>query len=335
MGLTVSFSWSRCHFFISYLSLPTKLIFSRIISLVFNKLIPVSFPFVKAPLKTLLLIWSENVLLFLLMTSTSSNLLISSPSSFNALYIIKSFNDLYIMKSFNDPYIIKSFNDLYIIKCFNDLYTIKSFNVLSIIKCFNDLYTIKSFNVLSIIKSFNDLYTIKSFNDLYTIKSFNDLYTIKSFDVLYILLKSWIFSLRNKKKLHGVGIGVLWKVLHLHNPVFCQKYNFKLALVHLDIITLLDTLLSCTDVFNQIQSWYFAWIPLTLSNHLSLSEITFGRYSRLYWVSAQSWFMQVFSGQPALVCPCLVVHKRTLLISLSLLLQQCPACFVHLGWFER
>ena len=42
--------------------------------------------------------------------------------------------------------------------------------------------------------------------------------------------------------------------------------------------------------------------------------------------------MYVFAGQPILVCPCVGVHWRTLLMSLSLFLQQCLACLVCLTW---
>ena len=45
--------------------------------------------------------------------------------------------------------------------------------------------------------------------------------------------------------------------------------------------------------------------------------------------------MQVFVGQPILVCPCVGVHQKTSLMSSSLLLQQCPAYLVYLGWFVK
>ena len=70
-----------------------------------------------------------------------------------------------------------------------------------------------------------------------------------------------------------------------------------------------------------------AQIFLTLSCHPSLSSIASGRSSRLHPVSAQSCCMSVLAGRPAFVRPCEGVHKSTSLISSSLLLQQCPACF--------
>ena len=67
---------------------------------------------------------------------------------------------------------------------------------------------------------------------------------------------------------------------------------------------------------------------LSLSHHPSLSSITPGISSRLHPMSAQSWSMSVCAGQPILVCPCVRVHKRTLHMSLSLLLLQCFTCLV-------
>ena len=42
--------------------------------------------------------------------------------------------------------------------------------------------------------------------------------------------------------------------------------------------------------------------------------------------------MYVRAGRPAFARPCVAVHKSTSLMSLSLLLQQCPACLVRLTW---
>ena len=40
--------------------------------------------------------------------------------------------------------------------------------------------------------------------------------------------------------------------------------------------------------------------------------------------------MNVFAGRPTLACPCAGFHRRTSLMSSSLLLQMCPACLVRL-----
>ena len=67
-----------------------------------------------------------------------------------------------------------------------------------------------------------------------------------------------------------------------------------------------------------------ARISLTLSHHSSLS----GQHP----VSSHSCWMYVRAGRPAFARPCVAVHKRTSLMSSSLLLQQCPACLVRLTW---
>ena len=69
-----------------------------------------------------------------------------------------------------------------------------------------------------------------------------------------------------------------------------------------------------------------------LSRHTSLSSIAFGRSSGLHPVSAQNCCMLVRAGRPAFARPCEGVHRSTSFTSLSLLLQQCPACLVHLTW---
>ena len=71
-------------------------------------------------------------------------------------------------------------------------------------------------------------------------------------------------------------------------------------------------------------------LSLTLSRHPSLSSIASGRSSGLHPVSAQSCCMKVRAGRPAFVLPCEGVHRSTSLMRSSLLLQQCPACLVHL-----
>ena len=71
---------------------------------------------------------------------------------------------------------------------------------------------------------------------------------------------------------------------------------------------------------------------LTLSCHPSLSSITRGRSSRLHLVFAQSWYMKATTDQPTLAHLFVGVHKRTLLMSLSLLLKQCSACLILLTW---
>ena len=75
-----------------------------------------------------------------------------------------------------------------------------------------------------------------------------------------------------------------------------------------------------------------ARISLTLSRHFSPSFIASGRSSRLHPVSSHSCCMYVRAGRPAFAWPHAGVHRSTLLMSSSLLLQQCPACLVCLTW---
>ena len=50
---------------------------------------------------------------------------------------------------------------------------------------------------------------------------------------------------------------------------------------------------------------------------------------RLHPVSSHSCCMYVWAGRPAFAWPYVGVHRSTLLMSSSLLLQQCPACLVR------
>ena len=74
-----------------------------------------------------------------------------------------------------------------------------------------------------------------------------------------------------------------------------------------------------------------ARISLTLSLHVSLSFIAFGRSSGLHPVSSHSCCMNVRAGRPAFDWPYAGVHRSTSLTISSLLLQQCPACLVRLA----
>ena len=73
-------------------------------------------------------------------------------------------------------------------------------------------------------------------------------------------------------------------------------------------------------------------ISVTLSRYYSLSFIASGRSSVLHPISSQSCCMYVRAGRPAFARPYVGVHRSTSLMSSSLLLQQCPACLVHLTW---
>ena len=71
-------------------------------------------------------------------------------------------------------------------------------------------------------------------------------------------------------------------------------------------------------------------VYLTHCCHPSLSFIASGRSSGLHPVSAHSCYMYVQAGHPDFARPCEGINRRTSLMSLSLLLQQCPACLVRL-----
>ena len=75
-----------------------------------------------------------------------------------------------------------------------------------------------------------------------------------------------------------------------------------------------------------------AQTSLTLSRHFSISFIASGRSSGLHPVSSHSCCMYVRGGRPGFAWPYAGVQRSTSLMSSSLLLQQCPACLVHLAW---
>ena len=73
-----------------------------------------------------------------------------------------------------------------------------------------------------------------------------------------------------------------------------------------------------------------ARISLTLSCHFSLLFIASGRSSGLHPVSSHSCCMYLRADRPVFAWSYAGVHRSTSLMSLSLLLQQCPACLVCL-----
>ena len=76
-------------------------------------------------------------------------------------------------------------------------------------------------------------------------------------------------------------------------------------------------------IYNSHHVMLLAWISLTPSHHSSLLSITSGRSSRL-----RSFLVD----HPTFVRPCEGVHWKSLIMTSSLLLQLCPACFVNLIW---
>ena len=85
------------------------------------------------------------------------------------------------------------------------------------------------------------------------------------------------------------------------------------------------------EIFHHHHDVRLARISLTLSLHVSLSFIAFGRSSGLHPVSSHSCCMNVRAGRPAFDWPYAGVHRSTSLTISSLLPQQCPACLVRLA----
>ena len=84
------------------------------------------------------------------------------------------------------------------------------------------------------------------------------------------------------------------------------------------------------DILNHHHVVPLARLSLTLSHHFSLSFIAFGRSSGLHPESSHSCCIYVWAGRPAFAWPYARIYRGTSLMSLSLLLQQCPACLVRL-----
>ena len=126
--------------------------------------------------------------------------------------------------------------------------------------------------------------------------------------------------------LHQAGLQT-WcprKTKHLKSRLFNGRSHLK---------TLEWILVLCFWLHHHFKP--LAQISLTLSRHFSLSFITSGRSSALHPISSQSCCMYVLAGRLALAHPYVGVHRSTSLMSLSLLLQQCPACLVRLTWIVK
>ena len=75
-----------------------------------------------------------------------------------------------------------------------------------------------------------------------------------------------------------------------------------------------------------------ARISLNYSCHFSLSFIASGMSSGLHPVFSHDCCIYVRADRPAFARPYVGVHRSTLLMRSSLLLQQYPACLVRLTW---
>ena len=147
-----------------------------------------------------------------------------------------------------------------------------------------------------------------------------------------ILLVNFIkaFDCIRRKGVNTTRIGSLLRNSYHNNDALWKK---KKRFTHLMDIPTSSILLM--EVHHHHHHHYvvpLAWISLTLSRHFSLSFIASGRSSWLHPVSSHSCCMYVRAGRPTFAWPYAGVHRSTSLMSLSLLLQQCPACLVHLIW---
>ena len=78
---------------------------------------------------------------------------------------------------------------------------------------------------------------------------------------------------------------------------------------------------------------HVAWISMTISRQPSLSFIVPGSSSAEQRASSHSWSMYVLAGRPTPACPYVGFHRRSSLMSSSLLFQH--ALSISLGWFVR
>ena len=124
---------------------------------------------------------------------------------------------------------------------------------------------------------------------------------------------TWTLTKRLEKKLDGNYIRMLRAILNKswrQHPTRHQLYGHLLPLT---------------------KTIQVRRISLTLSRHFSQSFIASGRSSGPHPVSSHSCWMYVRACRPAFARPYVGVHRSTLLMSSSLLLQQWPACLVRLN----
>ena len=116
---------------------------------------------------------------------------------------------------------------------------------------------------------------------------------------------------------------------HLSCSILCMTLNYIWWWGSLEMhwVHWLNCLSFLQSFFHYHHLVPLARIPLTLSRHFSLLFIASGRSSGLH---SHSCWMYVPAARPAFARPYVGVHRSTLLMSSSLLLQQCPACLLRL-----
>ena len=129
-------------------------------------------------------------------------------------------------------------------------------------------------------------------------------------------LDSKFFTLHLRILLKNISLlcavlGQLWLHIYKYKNNFINIYNHHHHHHHHHVVRL-------------------ARISQALFLHVPLAFIASGRSSELHPVSSHSCCMNVRAGRPAFDWPYAGVHRSTSLTISSLLLQQCPACLVHL-----
>ena len=100
-------------------------------------------------------------------------------------------------------------------------------------------------------------------------------------------------------------------------------YTYIIYMIYRQIVCKLSSSSSCCAASTDIPDPLSPLLPIVLAS---------GRSSGLHPVLSQSCCMYVQAGRPAFAWPYVGVHRSTSLMSLSLLLQQCPACLVRQTW---
>ena len=122
---------------------------------------------------------------------------------------------------------------------------------------------------------------------------------------------------------------------------FIALYYWYIELFTRKILNIHSWITSCPDGITPnsgLTGPRILYISSSASYRAGSTDIpTLSRHSSLYrprhlHVSSHSCWMYVRAGRPAFARPCVGIHKRTSLMSSSLLLQQCPACLVRLTW---
>ena len=111
--------------------------------------------------------------------------------------------------------------------------------------------------------------------------------------------------------------------IYLHIDICVYIYIYIYILIHIYIYTYQYIII--VVIIMSSHRHRYPWPSLSTSPYRSSS-------SGIHPVSSHSCCMYVRAGHPAFAWLYGGVHRSTSLMSLSLLLQQCPACLVCLTW---